>query len=289
MERQWSLSHLPAFCVLLLSACLPAFAQRLTLQPTRHSPDDLEVTGLTPSPGYLTRAALLRLPQSTTIVDHDPDFPGLSFHVSGVRLETLAKALGVPAKDDLIDAQCTDFYRSHYPADYLARHHPILILSIEGKTPAAWAKADHTDDPGPYFVEHADYTPSFQVLGHSDQRQVPTNVVRLNISSTEATYGPITPPGPATQQVDQGFTIAKQNCLRCHAEGSVGGRKSHFTWQMLGAIAKSSPNDFSRYILNPTSVNTSATMPGNPSYDEATRAALTAYFQAIAQQEPTRR
>jgi mono/diheme cytochrome c family protein len=289
MERHPRIFHLPAVSMLLLCACVSSMAQRIALHPTRHSADDLEITGLTPSPAYLKRTEILRLPQSQATVEHDPDFPGLSLHVSGVRLETLAKTLGVPDTDDLIDALCIDKYRSHYPADYIAQHHPILILRVEGETPAAWAAATHHENPGPYFIEHADFQPGFQALAHSDQRQVPTNVFRLNFSSTEATYGPLAPPGPATQQVDQGFTIAKQNCLRCHAEGSAGGTKSNVTWKMLAKIAKRAPDLFSRYMLNPANVNPRATMPGNPAYDEPTRAALTAYFQAITLPEPTRR
>jgi len=288
MERPIRIPRLPAVCAALLFLCGCVQAQKIALKPVRESADDLEVTGLKSSPGYLARAALLKLPQAAAVIENDPDFAGLKLHVTGVPLETLERALGIPASDDLIDLLCTDKYRSHYPAEYVRQHHPILVLRVEGKAPAAWAAATKNEDPGPYFVTHANYVPAFKVLAHEDQRQVPTNVVRMNVTSAEATYGPISPRGPATREVDEGFTIAKQNCLRCHAEGSVGGTKSNFTWQMLGAIAKGNPRDFQRYIRNPVEIDPHATMPASAMYDDATLAALTAYFQAVAVPEASR-
>lgn len=287
MEREIRIPRLLVRCVLLLSLCGVflcgmARAQTIALRPTRVAADDLEVTGLTPSPGYLARAALLKMPQSAAVIEHDADFPGLTLHVTGVPLEMLSAALGIPASKDLIDLLCTDQYRSHYPADYVRAHHPILVLRVEGKDPAAWAAATKNEDPGPYFVAHAHYVPRYTVLSHEDQRQVPTNVVRMNVTTEEATYGPISPRGPATRTVDAGFTIAKQNCLRCHAEGPVGGTKSNVTWTMLGAMAQRAPHEFARYIREPKEINPKAAMPGNATYDDGTLAALTAYFQAIA-------
>jgi mono/diheme cytochrome c family protein len=282
MERPLRIARVPAVCAVLLCLCGFLPAQHIALKAARGTPDDLEVTGLSPSPGYISRAALLKLPQSSAVIEHDPDFEGLVLRVTGVPLETLEHALGVPPTDDLIDMLCTDRYRSHYPADYVQQHHPILVLRIEGKTPVQWAAATRNEDPGPYFVAHAHYAPAFKVLSHEDQRQVPTNVVRMNVTTQQATYGPIAPPGPATRQVEQGFTIAKQNCLRCHAEGSVGGTKSNFNWRILAAIAKHNPSGFERYARNPREIDPHATMPASPQYDDATLAALTAYFQAIA-------
>jgi len=289
MERDFRIPRLPALCAMLLFFCEMVHAQKIMLRPARHASDDLEVTGLSPSPGYLSRAALLKLPQVPAVIENDPDFAGLKLHVTGVPLEVLETALRIPESDDLIDMLCTDKYRSHYPAEYVRQHHPILVLHVEGKAPAAWAAATKNEDPGPYFVAHANYVPAFKVLTHKDQRQVPTNVFHMNVTTVEATYGPISPPGPATREVDAGFTIAKQNCLRCHAEGGVGGTKSNFTWQMLAAIATHNPRDFQRYMRNPVEINPHAAMPPNATYDDATLAALTAYFQAVAVPESSKR
>ena len=253
------------------------------------SKDDLEITGIAPHSSCLTRAYLATLPQIARNIDGGPDFGGLRLHITGVYLEVLAKVLGAPPTADLIDAFCTDKYRSHFPAAYIAAHHPILVLTVDGLTPSAWAVRTHQDDPGPYFIAYEHFVPSFSVLSHADQLQLPTNVKRLNFSSAAVTFAPITPAGsdpaanyPIGSPAQQGFTIAKQNCLRCHASGSTGGTKSGRGWGQLANIAHSRPSYFSRYILSPQSVDPHAQMPANLGYDEATRAALTVYFQTLA-------
>jgi mono/diheme cytochrome c family protein len=251
--------------------------------------DDLEITGISQHSSCLTRAYLGTLPQITREIDGGPDFGGLRMRIGGVYLDVLAKALGAPPNDDLIDAFCTDRYRSHFPAAYIAEHHPILVLTVDGLTPAAWAAKTHQDDPGPYFIAYEHFVPAFSVLSHADQPQIPTNITRLNFSSAAIMFAPITPAGadpaanyPNGSPMQQGFTIAKQNCLRCHASGATGGTKSSRSWSQLANIARSRPSYFSRYILSPQAINSQAQMPANLGYDEATRAALTVYFQTLA-------
>src|SRR5437764_4005509 len=98
----------------------------------RSSPGDLEVGGEiagvpSGSTRYLRYEDLLRLPQETYRVSDDSNFRGKT-EVSGVALSTLADTLGQSA--DMIVAICYDHYRSNYPADYLAAHHPLLVLRI---------------------------------------------------------------------------------------------------------------------------------------------------------------
>jgi mono/diheme cytochrome c family protein len=76
--------------------------------------------------------------------------------------------------------------------------------------------------------------------------------------------------------------IAEQNCFRCHNKGREGGRKSGRSWEFLGTLAASSPKDFAAYIRAPQAKNPQAQMPGNPRYDDATLAALTAYFTTFS-------
>lgn len=256
------------------------------LHDARQTPDDLEVTGL---PGhataYVSRAEMARLPQVKATVADDPDYAGVTMHVTGVYLDVLAKALGAPKEDDLIDALCTDKYRSHYPADYIAAHHPIFVLTVDDMLPAAWAAKTHQDDPGPYYIVYEHYVPGFKVLSHADQPALPTNVFRLNFSTAAATFGAISPGAQyrENEAVQQGFTIARQNCLRCHFSGVVGGKKSGRSWQELSNIARSRPEYFSSYIGDPKSQDPHSQMPGNPQYDAATRAALTSYFATFTE------
>ena len=112
--------------------------------------------------------------------------------------------------------------------------------------------------------------------------------MRLNFSTAAATYGPITPRGdfPPNSPVMQGFTIAKQNCLRCHFLQASGGTKSGIDWRSLSMWAREQPQFFERYVHDPKSVEPHAQMEGNPTYDAATLAALTAYFRSVTEVHP---
>ena len=317
MRRQ-SIGSLFFGCAVVAGACRVAASEvvnaatriggQVLLHSNRQSPSDLEITGMVQgvaanSAGYIRYADLARMPQVAAVIDDDQDYPGVTMHASGVYLDTLAKAIGASPSSDLIDALCTDRYRSHYPADAIAAHHPILVLKIDGMRASAWAAHAHQYDPGPYLVLYERFVPAFHVLSHVDRPQLPTNVVRLNFSTTAATFGAIAPHGsfaPDSPE-QQGFVIAKQNCLRCHSQGPYGGTKSGRTWTALSTWAREQPAFFAGYIHNPKATEPHAHMPANQEYDAATLAALTAYFRTFTAptaaakpykdpaQEPTRR
>jgi mono/diheme cytochrome c family protein len=242
---------------------------------------DLAITGLGRDTQYLTRAQLLALPQTTALLTDDENFdPGTHVTVRGVTLEALAHALHAPASLNLIELRCTDGYRGHLTAGFIAQHHPILALTIEGQLPEKWAAAHKTYDPGPYFVTYAEFHPAFRVLAHNDYAQVPANMDQIDFNSSRA-FAPLAP-HLRSQAVEDGFIVAKQNCLRCHSAGHIGGTKSRFSWGDLAQMARANPQGFAAYILKPKSLNPSATMPANPGYDQPTLAALTAYFAALS-------
>lgn len=270
--------------------------KKLTIALTRHADDDLEVTGMVAglsagAVGYVAYAELVGLPQFTTTIQNDSNFADQAYRgvrITGIRLEQLAKALGALADSDLIDALCTDRYHSHYPADYIAAHHPIFALKINRERPAQWAAKAHVYDLGPYFITHANFIPRDKFLTYLEQPQIPENIMRLNFSTIAATYGPITPRGdfPPNSPVAQGFLIAKQNCLRCHFLNDAGGTKSSRDWPSLATRAREQPQFFERYVHDPQSVEPHAHMEGSPTYDDATLDALTAYFRTFTKEKP---
>ena len=256
---------------------------RLTLRPVRQSSSDLEITGLPATPsGFLTHADLESLPQIHANISDDIDIPGQNVPITGIPLEALLRALDAPPSLDLLEADCADKYRSHFPAAYIASHHPIFGLAIEGESPGAWAKEHRSMDPGPYFVAYEHFVPEFKVLSHSDEAQIPSNVTRLHFTSSAQTFNPIAPPAGASVSAQEGFAIAKQNCLRCHAQGASGGHKSMIDWSTIGTIATSNPAFFAAFVRNPQATMPKVLMPPNPEYDDATLAALSAYFQSMA-------
>jgi mono/diheme cytochrome c family protein len=266
-----------------------------TLHESRQLSSDLEVSGVLASlppesTRYITREELRAMPQVNFTVTDDTNFTGPT-KIRGVKLEDLARRLSASSTADMVVAICDDGYRANYPHAYLAAHHPVLVLEVNGKPPAGWPKdsQEHTFDMGPYMISHPKFTPSYKILSHADEAQIPWGVVRIEFREEKIVFGAIAPRGPHAQdrEVRDGFRIAEQNCFRCHNAGSEGGRKSGRSWESLASFAAASPKDFAAYIRAPLAKNPRAQMPGNPQYDDATLAALTAYYLTFF--DPTKR
>lgn len=278
-------------------ASAPATSETISapmLRTHRSSPLDLEIggdlRGLPPGTRrYLTRAELLALPQATYTVNDDSNFAEPT-EISGVPLDELARRLATKPESDLIVAICDDLYRAYYPPSYIAAHQPLLVLKVNGKPPSGWPKDSeaHRYDMGPYLISHPKFTPSFKILSHADEPQIPWGVVRIEFRGEQEVFRGIEPHGPlandATVQV--GFKIAQQNCFRCHNAGDEGGRNSGVTWAVLSETAADSAVFFKDYVRNPKSKSSDAKMPGNSRYDEKTLHALTIYFQTMWHSEP---
>jgi hypothetical protein len=270
-------------------------ATSISLHATRQSPSDLEITGMVSglaqgSIGYITYRDLKTLPQVTVTVSDDLNFPGETISVTGIYLDVLAHALSALPASDLIDTLCTDHYRGHFPATYIAAHKPIFALKINGERAGKWAAQTHQEDPGPYFITYSHFVSVFRVLSHEDKPQLPINITRLNFTATALTFAAIAPHGnfPPDSPVQQGFTIAKQNCLRCHNQGPYGGTKAGRDWNSLSTWAREQPDFFAAYIHNAKSIEPHTHMPANLEYDATTLNALTAYFQTFTQGASTK-
>jgi len=267
-----------------------ALASKLHIERT--SPEDLEVAGelagvSAGATRYLTRDDLLALPQVTFTVSDDSNFARPT-EVSGVLLEELARDLGAAPSSDLVVAICDDKYRANYPRAYLAAHHPVLVLTVDGKPPSGWPKdTEAGHDMGPYMISHAKFTPEFKIQSHSDEPQIPWGVLRLEFRNEATVFGAIAPRGPAANDagVQDGFKIAQQNCFRCHNMGDEGGEKSGIPWTVLSAMAANSPDFFVKYVRNPVALNPQSQMAASPEYDDATMHMLIAYFKTFVPAE----
>ena len=294
---QSSQARLLAVAIPLLFAAtfVPAQATlHLALHATRSSPLDLEIggelAGLPPgTTRYIPREDLLALPQQTYTVTDDANFKGAT-EISGVSLEELTRHLGATPQFDMVVAICDDHYHANYPRAYVAAHHPLLVLNINSKPPSGWRKDSegHGMDMGPFLISHPKFTPSFKILSHEDEPQIPWGVVRLEFRNEKAVFGAIAPHGLHVNdpKVQAGYRIAQQNCFRCHNLGHEGGTKAGRPWQVLAAYAASSPDYFAAYVHNPRSQNPQAQMPAMTGYDDQTIAALAAYFRTFQKSWP---
>lgn len=283
-------TSLVALMVLCGAVYCAAFGveQRIVLHRSRHATSDLEIGGsLEGVPQGETRFVsyeeLLQLPQVSFTVSDDTNF-GKTVQISGVELEKLPALLGAKKGASMVIALSDDKYAAHYPASYLRAHHPLLVLRVNGKEPASWPVGVDGVPMGPYMVSHASYTPSFRVLSHEDEAQVPWGVVRMDVRRESEVYAPIEPHGVAANDpvVQQGYAIARQNCFRCHSRSGEGGLKSNRHWGDLAEKAASDPKYFDAYVLDPKKMNPKSQMAASPEYDEATLRALRRYFSSFS-------
>jgi cytochrome c2 len=259
------------------------------LRETRAAASDLEIGGdlvglPRGSTRYITADDLRKLPHVTYTVTDDTNFTGPT-RVSGVALSELVKELGADPSADLVVAICDDRYRANYTRTYVATHHPLLVFEINGQ-PTSGKPLDARGrgyDMGPFLVSHPKFVPSFTVLSHPEMAMVPWGVVRLEFRSESKVFGAITPRGPHADDADvrDGYTLARQNCFRCHNSGDEGGLKAGVTWSTLATLAVKSPDMFAAYVRTPDKLNPQTRMEGSPDYEDATMKALIAYFSTF--------
>ncbi|HEX4322297.1 MAG TPA: hypothetical protein VHZ52_15395 [Acidobacteriaceae bacterium] len=276
---------------------IDAVQARALLHNQRTSPGDLEIGGeLVGLPAgssrYLRYEDLLELPQEIYTVSDDTNFKGKT-EIKGIALTTLAKLFGQTAHSDLVVAICYDKYRSNYPKDYLTAHHPILVLKVNGQSHDKWPPSEYGGPLGPYLVSHPEFKPSFKVLSHKDEAQIPFGVTRLDFRTESVVFGTIRPEGKwaADSPVWQGYQIARQDCFRCHGLYGEGGERASRSWLVLAAWAATDAARFQQYIHSPRSIQASAKMPAHADYDQRTLEALTVYFATFvpARKAPTRK
>lgn len=274
--------------VCLTAADLGAANPKADLHLDRTSPGDLEVSGELAGlpPGvtrYIRYEDLLQLPQESYTVIDDPNLPKQTT-ISGVALSTLVKLFAESPEGVMVVAICYDHYRTNYPRDYMAEHHPLLVLRIQGQRRNRWPAAENGGALGPYLISHPFFKPAFKVLSHEDEPQIPFGVVRLEFRREVTVYSAIYPPGdwPAHSPVEEGYTIARQDCFRCHNMGPEGGTMAGESWMQLASIASAHPDRFRQIIHDPKSIDPKAKMPAHKDYDGLTLDALTAYFRTFA-------
>lgn len=279
---------LVALLAAAVAAALAGPPSPVLLHVDRSSPGDLEVGGALAglpdgSTRYIRYDDLLSLPQEKYTVSDDTNFRGTT-EIEGVPLTALAQLLGGTTTDAMIVAICYDSYRTNYPQDYLAAHHPLLVLRINGQLRDHWPPSEFGGSMGPYMISHPTFKPSFKILSHEDQPQIPFGVTRIEVRRESVVFGAIKPVGQWApgSQVEQGYAIARQDCFRCHNMGAQGGVLAGRSWLKLASEANSNPARFRQIIRDPASVTPGAKMEAHKDYNDATLDALTAYFKTFA-------
>jgi mono/diheme cytochrome c family protein len=262
--------------------------EKLPMHIKRMAADDLKLSGELPglpanAVRFVSYSDLLTLPQVAFTVTDDPNFSRKG-EISGIYLDELLRVLNISGNNTLIAAICDDKYEGHYPVEYRAAHHPILVLRLNGKRLGQSKRTADGGSYGPYLVSHPSFVSRYRTLAHPEEAQIPNGVLELRFEKEDAVLNAIQPPGNFAADSPQmaGYLIAKENCFRCHNAGAYGGQKAGVSWQSLAGIAYRKPTYFTAYIKDPASQSPYAEMPSFPDYDDATLTALAAYFRTFA-------
>ncbi|MFT4111717.1 hypothetical protein [Silvibacterium sp.] len=280
--------HLVPRVALLLAVLTLPVPSRLELRQAANSPADLKVDGVLPAvpPGavrFVRRSDLEQLPMVSYHVTDDANFPK-PVDIRGVPLDTLLHALGISGGGIIVAAVCDDAYEAHYSDTYRAAHHPILVTQVNGREIHGGGRSSDDGAYGPYLVSHASFHPSYRVLGHDEEAQIPNGVVELRILREKDVLAAIAPRGHEApgSEIEQGYRLASQYCFRCHNAGEYGGHKANVPWSQIANEAARDPKSFIRWVKNPQAVDATAEMPASTDYSDAMLHAVTAYFQTFA-------
>jgi mono/diheme cytochrome c family protein len=294
----WLVAICPLLVVLALAQSAPdrqqnASKNRLNskLARKRSSPSDLEVSGdvaglSAEAKRFIRREDLLLLPEVTFTASDDPNFSG-AVRVRGIDLTVLARELAADGEKALVIGICRDRYRSFYPQIYREIHKPALALEINGQPPSGWPKGKGGFSLGPYLITHAYFRPSYKILSHDEESQIPWGVVQLEFRNESTAFKAIAPRGlnGSDPTVQAGYHIAQENCLRCHGPESDEPLKGKLSWAGIAVFASQAPKNFAAYVRNPQALSKDAEMPGFPQYDDATLQALITYFKSFSSPE----
>lgn len=259
----------------------------LALHAERSSPYDLEVTGKlvgveAGAIRYLRWADIRALPSRTLRLADE--FTKGEQTVTAVMLTDVWAALPVAPAADTVLAFCTDGYAAIYPAAFIEKEKPFLVLEINGLGPDRWPPPGIKYNPGPYVVSVSEQLAPTVATTLDVGHKRPWGTNRLEI----ATYAERMAPAFTGAWANLSATAAAgreiwiHSCLSCHVgpQGLVGGSKSGRPFEVLAAHAGFNEPYFRTYVRTPTTAMAGAKMEAHPHYNDAQLDALVAFVRA---------
>ncbi len=264
-----------------------AATDRLMLNADRHSPFDLEITGLLKDETeavYVSQADLAVLPSTEVALTGEFGSGDTPLALTVVWLADLWAALPVQSSADTLLARCKDGYFSVYQQGQFAELKPFLVVKINGQGPEKWPPAGVRYNPGPHVIlVSSKVAPAVADLldaGHKKPWGVTSiEVARFADSFQPAFTGKWTKLSAAGEL---GRDIWINSCASCHVgpEQMSGGTKSARPFEVVAAHARYNRDYFERYVRDPQSTMPGAKMEAHPHYNDEQMAALVAFITA---------
>jgi mono/diheme cytochrome c family protein len=145
------------------------------------------------------------------------------------------------------------------------------------------------DVPGwePIGPHRANPAPFYLVWRYASQQDLTTHprpwlLASIEIGSFDAIFPHVTPRGePSDSPAQRGFSIFRNECIRCHAINREGGRVGPDLNVPLSIVEYRPEDQIRRYIRNPLQFRYGI-MPPHPQLTDDDLTALIAYFRAMS-------
>ncbi len=202
----------------------------------------------------------------------------------GFGFKQLLATAGFPALngDDTLVLTASDGYAPTLSAQLLAKQQPMLVFAEADKpdfsfTPLQQGKGMLS--PAPFYLVWPGAGKA------AEQYAWPYQLVKIELIRFADRYAQVIPVNTASAQVQQGFALFKQNCLKCHSINLQGG--------VLGPELNAPKNvteywqthDLKAFIRDPESYRYQSKMPAFRHFSDADIDALLAYLQQMKQQK----
>ncbi|MDZ7871203.1 MAG: cytochrome c [Rheinheimera sp.] len=229
---------------------------------------------------------LAQLKQQLAVQQVSLDDPSYNQHKSyrGFDFKQLLAIAGFPALngDDTLVLTASDGYAPTLSAQLLARQQPMLVFAEAEQpdfsfTPLQQGKGMLS--PAPFYL-------IWPGAGKAAEHYAwPYQLVKIELIRFADRYAQVIPLSTASAQVQQGFALFKQNCLKCHSINLQGG--------VLGPELNAPKNvteywqqhDLKAFIRNPESYRYQSKMPAFSHFSDADIDALLAYLTQMKQQK----
>lgn len=214
---------------------------------------------------------------------YDPSYNQQKNYRGFLFKELLQKA-GFPAldSDDTLVLTASDGYAPTLTAAQLQQQQPMLVFAEADKADFSFTPLQQGKgmlSPAPFYLVWPGAGKA------AEQYAWPYQLVKIELIRFADRYAQVIPASTASAQVQQGFVLFKQNCLKCHSINLQGG--------VLGPELNAPKNvteywqahDLKAFIRDPESYRYQSKMPAFRHFTDADIDALLAYLQQMKQQK----
>lgn len=214
---------------------------------------------------------------------HDPSYNQLK-NYRGFLFNDLLQKTGFPPlqDDDTLVLTASDGYAPTLSAAQLHQQQAVLVFAEAGQADFSFTPLQQGKEmlsPAPFYLV-------WPWAGKAAEHFAwPYQLVKIELLPFRERYADVIPAIEAPPPVQRGFTLFKQNCLKCHSINLQGG--------VLGPELNAPKNiteywqlhDLKAFIKNPPSYRYQSKMPAFAHFSDADIDAILAYLTQMKQQK----